>query len=199
MRRSNLVSTDWPIARFLERLGSVEPTPGGGSAAALAGALGCALGGMVSGILLSRSGLRPQERRRLKAERAALARAAARLQRLVYEDALAYQQLVRAQKGGAPALRKVHRKAVECPVETCLQAARAMRILQGLSRRTGPYLGSDVRAGQALLRGAFEGAFAMAQVNLGENHLGPIGRQLRRRMAKLSRCVRQIHGTASNS
>jgi len=199
MRRSNLAFSGWPIARFLDRLGSDDPTPGGGSAAALAGSLGCALGCMVSNLLLSRSNLSRQERRRLVAARAELERAGGCLQRLVREDARAYQQLVRAQKGGRRALLAVHKKAVDCPVEICLQTARAMQILRALHRKTGPYLGSDVRAGQALLRGAFEGAFAMAEVNLSENHLGSMGSRLRRRLTRLARCVRRIHGTGSLS
>ena len=42
------------ICDFLESLASKEPVPGGGGAAALAGALGAALGSMVSNLMLGR-------------------------------------------------------------------------------------------------------------------------------------------------
>ncbi|TMD62263.1 MAG: cyclodeaminase/cyclohydrolase family protein [Chloroflexi bacterium] len=46
--------TDLSLRDFAERLGSADPTPGGGSAAAYAGALGAALAGMVGRIALKR-------------------------------------------------------------------------------------------------------------------------------------------------
>ncbi len=47
--------TDEPLATYLERLGSGEPTPGGGSAACLAGALGAGLGSMVVAVVSKKS------------------------------------------------------------------------------------------------------------------------------------------------
>ena len=42
------------VDRFLERLASSAPTPGGGGAAALCGALGIALGNMVGSLTLGK-------------------------------------------------------------------------------------------------------------------------------------------------
>lgn len=47
--------TDEPLATYLERLGSGEPTPGGGSAACVAGALGASLGAMVVAVVSKKS------------------------------------------------------------------------------------------------------------------------------------------------
>lgn len=46
--------TDLTLREFVERLGAADPTPGGGSAAAYAGALGASLAGMVGRIAMKR-------------------------------------------------------------------------------------------------------------------------------------------------
>jgi len=59
------------VAQFLDRIAGPEPTPGGGSAAALAGAMAAALVQMVCGMAKTRSG-RPEERARLDTAREGL-------------------------------------------------------------------------------------------------------------------------------
>jgi formiminotetrahydrofolate cyclodeaminase len=46
--------SDLPVHAFLERLGSSDPVPGGGSAAALAAAMGAALVAMVAELTIGR-------------------------------------------------------------------------------------------------------------------------------------------------
>ena len=46
--------TDQPVSTFLDALASREPVPGGGGAAALCGAMGAALAGMVSNLTLGK-------------------------------------------------------------------------------------------------------------------------------------------------
>jgi len=194
MRRSNLVSPDWPVRRFLDRLASSDPAPGGGSAAALAGALGCALGSMVGRILLSRVGIRAAEKGKLQQGLRQLERVRGRLAGLIRRDAAAYEQLVRAQRrGGAPLLR-ARRAAVECPLEICRQSVRGMQVMRGFSKKTGPYLGSDLRGGQALLRGAFDSGREMALINLKGGRLGAVGRRLQVQMEQLERSAERWNG-----
>ena len=90
----------------------------------------------------------------------------------------------------------MRKEAIESPLEICAQAVGAMQVLRQLSRRTGPYLGSDVRAGQALLRGAFDAAVAMVQVNLGGKDLGPLDRRIRVRLSQLQRSVERLNGNS---
>ena len=191
-----LPDSHWKIELFLSRLSSSEPTPGGGSAAALAGSLGCALGCMVSALLLSRRNVRPSEHRQLQGSRKALDRICARLKRLIREDAAAYDRLVRAQRDGSRQMLRMRREAIGCPLEICAQVVGAMEILHRLSKRTGPYLGSDVQAGQALLRGAFDAAFSMVLVNLGAKDLGPWGRRIRINLSQLQRSVERWNGNS---
>ena len=177
----------WPVRRFLVRLASSDPAPGGGSAAALAGALGCGLGSMVSRILLSRSGLRGAEKAKLRRGLRELEKARARLAALIREDAAIYAKLVAAQRRGGTALRRARVAAIRCPLEICRQSAGAMKLLRGLLKKTGPYLGADVRAGQALLKGALRSAAEMAAINLRGGGLGKVGDQLQAELERLER------------
>lgn len=152
------------IDSFLDRLGSSDPAPGGGSAAALAAALGASLGVMVGGILLSRPRISPAEKKRLKKCVAGLKEAERRLRVLLKEDARAYRALVDAQKSGR-GLRAARRNALSCPMKICEEARRSIVLLRGIGKKTGPYLGSDVEAGVALLQGAHQAAAAMVEVN----------------------------------
>lgn len=162
----NSVSTRaWTIERFLRRLASSDPAPGGGSAAALAGALGSALGVMVCTILLRRKGLRTSEKRQLQADRRLLRRSCGRLQALVEEDARAYSLLVEAVRKRR-GIAQAQARALRCPLRICEEVAQASRVMKTLARRAGPTLGSDVRAGRALLRGAFDSACVTVEVNL---------------------------------
>lgn len=88
-----------------------------------------------------------------------------RLERLIEQDARAYRALVRAQRSGRDLLR-ARAEAIQCPMAICRESAAALGLLRGLGRRAGPTLGSDVRAGQALLRGALEAAREMVEINL---------------------------------
>ncbi len=151
---------------------------------------------MVSGILLSRSNVRSLERRRLQVSRKGLDRICARLKRLIREDAAAYDRLVRAQRNGPRQMLRMRRGAIECPLEICTQVVGAMEILHRLSKVTGPYLGSDVRAGQALLRGAFDAAFPMVQINLGAKDLRLLDRRVRMRLARLQRSMERLNGNS---
>ena len=196
MRRSNLVSPDWPIRRFLNRLASSDPAPGGGSAAALAGALGCALGAMVARILLSRSGIRSAEKAKLRLALRKIERAGSRLSALIRRDALAYKQLVAAQQRRGGSLLRARKAAIDCPMEICRQSMAGRWLLRGLLKKTGPYLGSDVRAGLALLRGAFDSGMEMVLINLRGGGLGAAGRKLQSELAKLERNAERLHGNA---
>lgn len=137
---------------------------GGGSAAALSAALGCSLGLLVIGILLARPKIRPAERAQLQKNRLHLEAITFCLKGLIREDAQAYQALVAAQKSGQ-GLRKARRNALACPLKIVEKSYRATALLRRIAKKTGPYLGSDLEAGIALLRGASGAAQAMVEVN----------------------------------
>ncbi len=165
MRSAAIPNSTWSIQRFLDRLSSSDPTPGGGSAAALAGALGCSLGNMVGQILLRRPSLKPGLRLKIKNILNKIETREKRLERLIREDSLAFQQLVLAHETHR-GLKIARRRAVRSPVQIGRVSASALRTLRGLQPYTGPYLGSDLKAAKALLKGAFEAAHVTAKMNL---------------------------------
>ena len=99
------------VAQFLDRLASERPTPGGGSVAALTGALAASLGGMVCGFTLGRKKFAKVEPA-VREIAGHLERAEKLLRAMVDEDAAAYEalsaafKLDRSDAGRANAIRK---------------------------------------------------------------------------------------------
>lgn len=145
-------------------MGSARPVPGGGSAAAAAGAMGAELGSKVGRIVLARRRLSSKTRARMRRDLNALAESATHLRGLIREDAQAYAGLVRAlaEKRGIPAARK---RAIQSPLRICEAASRGRKLLKGLSAPAGPYLASDLKAAEALLRASVDAARAMVEAN----------------------------------
>ncbi len=185
------VSSSWTIQKFVRRLGSSEPAPGGGSAAALGGALGCALISMVARILLSRQKMAAAVKGKLRQDLRAADQLSRRFLVLLQEDADVYYQLVQAHRrqNGVAQARK---KAVETPMDICANSALALQFCKGLHRFAGPYLGSDLKAARALLKGAFESASLMVMINLEGPDPEGKGREVRKQLASLQKKVRVL-------
>src|SRR5688572_14884579 len=83
------------VAQLLEALASPTPTPGGGTAAAVAGAMGSALLIMVAGLAKSRNNT-ADEKAALAAAREALMPFTARLTELADADAQAFDRVMAA-------------------------------------------------------------------------------------------------------
>ena len=157
------VSSGWSVHRFLSRLSSAEPSPGGGSASALASALGCAVAGKVCRLVLKRRRTPARARPALRKTQAELARLSRRLEGLIREDALAYAALVRA---AGTERDRARARAITCPVSICECSVLALRCVKRLEPLAGPHLGSDLKAARGLLTAGFEGAHAMVKTNL---------------------------------
>jgi formiminotetrahydrofolate cyclodeaminase len=168
-RNENLA--DLSIAQFLDRVGSKTPTPGGGSAAALAGALAAALGQMVCAYTIGKpkfTGVEP----RVREIADQFARARALFQGLVEEDAAAYGELdvafhidksdsARAEKVAAAAA-----VAASVPLETAALAAKVEAAGQELRRIGNPLMRADIEASLALAQAARRAAIANVEANL---------------------------------
>ena len=81
------------IKRFLKELSSDTPTPGGGSASALAGALSASLVSMTAGLSLKKGRLRKEAVKGIRRRALAIQR---RLLRAVDEDAKSYEAVLKA-------------------------------------------------------------------------------------------------------
>jgi formiminotetrahydrofolate cyclodeaminase len=159
------------LAAFLDRLASDAPTPGGGSVAALCGALAAALGQMAGGLTVGKPKFAAVEQQvREIVQR--LARAGQMLRRLMDEDAAAYGELRAAFKlpnsdpERGERVRQAATLAAEVPLETATLAHRVLRELETLGPLANPNLKSDVEAATHVARAATRAAAANVRINL---------------------------------
>src|SRR5262249_52214015 len=155
------------IHDFLDELASSAPTPGGGTAAAVAGAMGAGLAEMVAALTLSKekyaaahAAIRPVS--------AAAGAARDELLRLAREDSEAYDDVVAARRlpkesGEEKAAREknlaaANLRATEVPLSTARSAARLLEALPELAEKGNPNAASDVGAAAILLEAAVQGA-----------------------------------------
>ena len=155
---------------FAAALAARQPVPGGGGAAAYAGALGAALCAMVARF--------DEGKPALAARRDELAHAIVEaddirneLLCLVDEDAHAYATVSRAyaidrgDPARAEAVEAALHEAVLPPYRIMGACARAIELLEGLSRSCSRLLLSDVGCGAMLCRGAIDAANLTVCVN----------------------------------
>ncbi|HXG87140.1 MAG TPA: cyclodeaminase/cyclohydrolase family protein [Vicinamibacterales bacterium] len=166
---------DLSIDAFLAALSSPDPTPGGGTAAAVAGAMGTSLLMMVCGLAKSRNNT-DDERAQLSEARTALAAARDRLVQLADRDTEAFNQVMAAYRlpkstdeetsSRKAAVQQALRGATDAPLET-LRAARDATVQAHTVARYGNRSAtSDVRVALELLEAAAAGATANVDINL---------------------------------
>jgi formiminotetrahydrofolate cyclodeaminase len=164
------------LREFIDRLASAEPTPGGGTASAVTGAMGAALLIMVAGL--------PRSRTNTDDERAALGDARARLvpirealERAADEDAAAFDEVLAAyrlpkatdeeQTARKARIQQALTRATEVPLATLRLAADALDLAGAVARHGVRSAASDVGVAAGLLQAAAEGGAANVRINLG--------------------------------
>jgi len=162
------------VMPFLEAVGQPRATPGGGSAAALAGALAASLGQMVAGLSrIKKRGATDKERldKAVKEFDAASRRLAAAIDR----DAESFQSVIAAYKlpSSAPEETRRHTavqnalvKAIEVPLEIAREAAQLFERLGQLELLSSPSMLSDVRVARLMASAAVRGALENVAINL---------------------------------
>jgi glutamate formiminotransferase/formiminotetrahydrofolate cyclodeaminase len=176
-------SPDAPLRKLIEEyvraVAASTPTPGGGSAAALAGALAAALGQMVCGVSLKRKSFSAHHTA-LEAARARLAELGERLMIAVDRDPRSYEALMCAVK--LPKSTEIERtardRAIEAsskdasivPLETAEIALAVAREIRGLVEITIPQAASDLRVALNLAETARRGGIDNVLANLSGVH-----------------------------
>jgi formiminotetrahydrofolate cyclodeaminase len=173
---------DLTTAELLDRIASPDPTPGGGSAAALAGAVAAALVTMVAAMPKTRTGS-GDERRRLDDVLASARAEGERLRRLVDEDAAAYQAVIAARRlpreteGEKAARQQAVEAATSAATDVPLRTARAcLAVLQqavAAAEHGNPNARSDATSAAALAWAGLAGALENVRINLGPGAAGP--------------------------
>jgi glutamate formiminotransferase len=163
------------IEEFVNTVAAPTPTPGGGSVAALAGALAAGLGEMVCGVSLKRKSLGAHHLA-LEATRARLAALRERLMETVDRDAQSYEAVMRAfklpksteaeQTARQQAIEAASKQASVVPLETAELAAAVVREVASLAGITIAQAASDLRVASSLAETARRGGIENVQANL---------------------------------
>ena len=166
---------DLTLGQFAERIASPEPVPGGGSASAVAGALGASLVAMVAELTQGRA--KYADHAELCGAAAPAARALSdELLRLADEDAAAYAACAIALKLPRESftdqelrdrqIRETAQVAAEVPLQCVERCVDALGIAEALAGRSNRNASSDLRVASLLLEAAADGAAANVLVNL---------------------------------
>jgi len=165
------------LREFCNETLSDSPAPGGGSVAALMGALGASLGGMVANLSAGKRGWDDQlqyfsdwavKAQKLKDE----------LLALVDEDTDAFRKVMDAfglPKGSADekkardaAIESATKYAAEIPVKVMETASKSYELLAEMAEKGNPNSISDVGVGICATRACIDGAALNVRINLGQ-------------------------------
>jgi len=167
--------TTLTVDQFLERLASGDPTPGGGSASALAGALGAALVSMVCNLTVGREkyAAHDAEVREILAESGQLVET---LRDGIDQDAAAYDKVMAAFR--LPRVSEEEKAARQAAIQTATQAASLVplalveasaQVIEQAERavgKTNANAASDLAVAALLGAAALDGAAANVEINL---------------------------------
>jgi formiminotetrahydrofolate cyclodeaminase len=167
--------SDMTVGALTERLASSDPVPGGGSAAALAGAMAAALVAMVAELTSGRSEYAEHEAAVNELRVSALARRALLLE-LAEEDAVAYDSVVRARRlpkesesereVRADALRSAMLDAARVPMRTAVVAGEVLELAERIAPIGNRNAVSDAGVAAQLAAAALRGALLNVRINL---------------------------------
>jgi methenyltetrahydrofolate cyclohydrolase len=164
-----MIDQNASIATFLDEAAARKPTPGGGSVAALTGALAASMGEMVIQYSLGKKGLEPHQDS-LKEALDEFHRARQLLMGLMREDQSAYEALTSARK------KPQHKQAMAAALLACITvpqavAAAAVSILgvcDKIVEQVNPQLLSDLAVSADLAMATVRCAMHNVQINLSD-------------------------------
>ena len=189
----SLVKMD--LRQFCNETLSDSPAPGGGSVAALMGALGVSLGGMVANLSAGKRGWEDKltyfsdwavKAQQLKDE----------LLFLVDEDTAAFNKVMAAfglpkdspeeKATRSAAIQAANKYAAEIPLRVMETASRAYPLLSDMAEKGNPASISDVGVGLLAVRSCIEGAGMNVRINLGGLKDEAVSWALREKMQQVS-------------
>jgi formiminotetrahydrofolate cyclodeaminase len=164
-----------PLRRYFDDAASAQPTPGGGSVAAVAAALASTMASMAAGFTAGREKFKDVQAE-IEQALARLADLRGRLLDMAHEDMAAYEAIMAAYKlpkateaekaARAEAVRRATKASLGL-VERVLDAARdVVAVSRRLADIANPNLLSDVGVAAELALGAVHAARINAEVNL---------------------------------
>jgi formiminotetrahydrofolate cyclodeaminase len=162
------------IKDYLEQLASDHPTPGGGSASALAGALAASLVSMTAGLSVKKGMLEKKKVMEIRKKALALQ---GRLSRSVEEDAQSYDEVLKAfrlpkdtekeRSRRSRMIQKAYQKATVTPRRVCEDCLPLLEFSRTLVSKGNPNAFSDAGVAAFLAGTAIEGGLLNIRINLG--------------------------------
>lgn len=183
------------VSDFLDALASAEPTPGGGSSAALGGALGAALVSMVCNLTVGKKGYEAaqEEMRRILARSEALR---AELAQLLEGDTQAYERVMAAYRlprrtveeraAREEAIQAALVEASEVPLRIAACCAEVAALALPAAELGNRWAVSDAGVGALLATASMEAVLLNVIINLASIHDAAYVRRARERMAALT-------------
>jgi formiminotetrahydrofolate cyclodeaminase len=187
---------DHSVHDLLARFRSPDPTPGGGSASALAGAIGASLLAMVAALPKSKAATE-EDVERLSSAGVRCAHLSDQLAAFVDRDTDAYALVVAAYRlpkhtDDEKSVRTIHiqealRQATDVPLEvmrTCMEAIEQGEVVAQFGT---PNASSDVQVAMELLGAGLRGARLNVEINLGSVKDADYAGRVREDVARLTR------------
>ncbi len=166
---------DLTLSQFLDALASKEPVPGGGSGAALAGALAAALVSMVCNLTIGKKGYEAVERemQAILAESEAIRK---ELPQLLEADTQAYSRVMEAyrmprasdeeKQAREAAMQERLKEAAEVPFKIAERCARVVALALPAARMGNKWAVSDAGVGALLGEASLHSALLNVEINL---------------------------------
>ena len=164
------------VSDALAAFRSSDPTPGGGSASALAGAVGASLLAMVASLAKARTAS-DEEATELREAGIRCTVLASHLEALIDRDAEAYDMVVSAYRLSkqtdeekavrAGRIQDALKAATDAPLEVMRRCGEALGFATTIGRLGNPNAASDVQVAIYLLRAGLAGAAENVEINLG--------------------------------
>jgi methenyltetrahydrofolate cyclohydrolase len=163
------------VEDFIGQLASDNPTPGGGSASALAGAMAASLIEMACNLTIGREKFKDREPEMITLlERARTLRE--QMLAAVDEDTDAYDAVSQAYKlpkntdeekaARTEQIQAALKGACDVPMRVAIAAMETVQLAQIAQKQANPNVASDARVARLLANAAREGAVANVEINL---------------------------------
>ena len=160
---------------FVDEVSRDSPAPGGGSVAALSGALGAALGIMVANLSTSKAGFEDQKEKLNEiASKGQAAKDA--LIKAIDDDTSAFDQVIKAmrmpkdtdadKKSRETAMQEGYQIATQVPLETVKHCRDALHICSEISKLMDDGMASDVGSGALMANAGAKAAAYNVRINL---------------------------------
>jgi len=182
------------VKRFLQKLSSDTPTPGGGSASALAGALSASLVAMVAGLSSKRGSAKMKGAAGIRKRGLFVQK---RLFRAIEEDSKSYDAVIKAFRlpkssekmrlQRARQIQKAYREATLIPQQVCQQSLRLLEYSRALVLKGNPKAISDAGVAAFLADAALAGGMLNIKINLAGVTEKPFAKRMNALMRDWSR------------